>query len=308
MDLVVEADPAELADDLGEGRRLGGQVEEAVAAGAVLEVDRVEHRRQAIERIGVGEVTLVVDDPGHELVDDRGLDRHPRILRERRRDLLAEDVLLVRPPADRHEHELVGQQVGPAELVERRQDLPVGQVAGRAEQDDDARIGDPLQAEALAERVGRLRLLAACACRPAPRAARGSCAARPSRSRAGEHRRERPFERGEPGIRVRLEVDPQDRQLVALEDPEVAGGLGIDELPERVWPARDRAIHRMVRSELEEEADRRPALVELAGRVQESRPVAGRGRPARPVAQERPDPGRAASRSAVGAMYAWRQR
>ena len=40
--LVVEADPAELRDDLGERRRLRGEVEEPVAAGAALLVEAVE--------------------------------------------------------------------------------------------------------------------------------------------------------------------------------------------------------------------------------------------------------------------------
>ena len=52
--------------------------------------------------------------------------------------------------------------------------------------------------------------------------------------------RERAFERGEPGVGVGAEVDPQDRQVVRLDRREVAGGLGVDELAERVRPARDR--------------------------------------------------------------------
>ena len=50
-------------------------------------------------------------------------------------------------------------------------------------------------------------------------------------------------------------------------------------------------VGRVVRGQLEEPADRRAALVELAGRVQEARAVAGGRRPAGPVAEERPDPG-----------------
>ena len=47
----------------------------------------------------------------------------------------------------------------------------------------------------------------------------------------------------------------------------------------------------MVRGQLEEPADRRAALVELAGRVEEARAVAGGRRAPGPVAQQRPDPG-----------------
>ena len=74
VDLVIKTHPAQLADDLGEGRRLGGQVEQSVASRTVLEVDRVEAGRQPVERLVVPEVALVVDDPGDELVDDRRLE------------------------------------------------------------------------------------------------------------------------------------------------------------------------------------------------------------------------------------------
>ena len=54
-------------------------------------------------------------------------------------------------------------------------------------------------------------------------------------------------QRGQPGVRVGAEVDAQDRQVVRLDGGEVAGGLGVDELPEGVRPAGDRAIGRVVR-------------------------------------------------------------
>ena len=76
-----------------------------------------------------------------------------------------------------------------------------------------------------------------------------------------------------------------------LDGGEVAGRLGVDELAEGVRPARDRDVGRMVRGQLEEPADRRAALVELAGRVQEARAVAGGRGAAGPVAEQRPDPG-----------------
>ena len=70
-------------------------------------------------------------------------------------------------------------------------------------------------------------------------------------------------------------MDPQDRQLVALERGEVTVGLGVDELAEGVRPAGDVAVVRVVGRQLEEAADRWAALVQLAGRVEEARAVAG---------------------------------
>src|SRR3954453_23970707 len=65
-------------------------------------------------------------------------------------------------------------------------------------------------------------------------------------------------------------LDADDGQAVVLERLQVARGLRGDELRElAVAP---------VPHDLDEDALRRAALVELAGRVQEPRPVAERGR------------------------------
>ena len=132
------------------------------------------------------------------------------------------------------------------------------------------------------------------------RVCRGSAA----RERLAEGR----FERDEPALRVG-EVDAQDRQVVGLDRREVALGLGVDQPAERVRPARDRPVDRVVRGQLEEPAGRRAALVELAGRVEEARPVAGGRRAARRVAEEARGSGRSPPwPRRDGAMNAWRAR
>ena len=50
--------------------------------------------------------------------------------------------------------------------------------------------------------------------------------------------RERPLEGGQAGVRIRAEVDPQDRQVVRLDRGEVAGRLGVDELAEACTASR----------------------------------------------------------------------
>ena len=95
-------------------------------------------------------------------------------------------------------------------------------------------------------------------------------AGQPGRERLGKRR----LEGGEAALQS-AEVDAQDRQVVRLDRREVALRLGVDQPAERVRPARDRAVDRVVGGELEEPAARRAALVELAGRVEEARPVAG---------------------------------
>ena len=83
---------------------------------------------------------------------------------------------------------------------------------------------------------------------------------------------------GEARIGVGAEMDPQDGPAVGGDRRVVAVGLRVDELAEGVRPAGDVAVGRVVGGELEEPARRGAALVELAGRVEEARPVAsGRG-------------------------------
>ena len=145
---------------LGELRGLGGEVVEVVAARPVLLVDL---RRAAW--------------PGYRSPSDRRSRVARSVMRsanERQAssssgltrlncssdvaDLGPERLVVVRPPADGEQHELVRQQVGPPQLVEGRDDLAMGEVAGRPEQDQDRRIRDALEAEALAQDVGdRLR-------------------------------------------------------------------------------------------------------------------------------------------------------
>ena len=152
--LVIEADPSELADDLGELDRLGGEIEQAVAAGPVLLVELVEVGREGVEGLGIGEIEVLVEDPLGERVPGVLVEREdPAVLLERLADLAPERLVVVRPPADRHEQELVRQQVVPPQLVERRHDLAMGEVAGRPEQHEDRRIGDALEAKPLAQDV-----------------------------------------------------------------------------------------------------------------------------------------------------------
>ena len=154
VDLVVEAAASQLADDEREGRRLGRQVEEAVAPRAELLVHVVEADGERVEGAVVGEVALVVDDPAEELLGHLGVQLDPAELGEGLGDLGPEGLVVVGPAADRDEHPVLGQEVRPPQLGERREDLAVAEVAGRPEEDHDVGIGDALEAQALAEGVG----------------------------------------------------------------------------------------------------------------------------------------------------------
>jgi hypothetical protein len=163
--LVIQADPAELGDDLGELRRLRREVVEVVARRALLAVDRLEGRDQLVEARRVGEVAALVADPRREESPGRLVEREdPRELLERLSVLGPKGVIVVVPSADRQDDELVGQEIRPPELVEGRDHLAMSEVAGRPEQDQGAGVGHALEAEPPAKRVvvlfGRRLLLA----------------------------------------------------------------------------------------------------------------------------------------------------
>ena len=89
--LVVEADAPELGDDFRELRRLGREVEEAVAARAALLIERVEMLGQAIEPVRLVEVQLLVFDPLRERAPRRLVERqHAAVFLEPAPDLGAE--------------------------------------------------------------------------------------------------------------------------------------------------------------------------------------------------------------------------
>src|SRR5689334_10428798 len=108
------------------------------------------------------------------------------------------------------------------------------------------------------------------------------------RSAPGQRLAKSLLERQQALFRI-VEMDAEDRQVMALDRREVALRLGIDQPAERIRPAGDRTIDPMVRRQLDEPADRRTALVELARRMEEARAVAGRRRAAGRVAEEGPD-------------------
>ena len=89
---------------------------------------------------------------------------------------------------------------------------------------------------------------------------------------AGQRLAQSALEGREGRVGILAQVDPGDGQVVRLDRSEVAGRLRVDELAEGVRPTWDGPVMRMVGRELEEPADGRPALVELARRMQEARP------------------------------------
>ena len=126
------------------------------------------------------------------------------------------------------------------------------------------------------------------------------CAARVRRSCSREGLAEAASSSASPASTSSPEVDAEGRQAVAAEGREVAQGLGSMSMPNVSLRPGMGTSAGAATGELDEAADRRAALVELAGRVQEARPVAERRGP--PV----PSRSRACSaRSSSRARLAW---
>ena len=134
---------AEVLDDVGEELGRGGEVEEAVAAGVELSVELGELRLEAVVACGVvevhGEVVDVLDE-GVELgvggFDTAALD--DAVLH------VGGEVVAERAAGDADDGEFFGKKAGLVEVIERGQELALGEVAGGAEDDDDAGVGDAL--------------------------------------------------------------------------------------------------------------------------------------------------------------------
>ena len=154
--LVAALDEARLAEPLDDRREVfggDGQVIEPVPLRAVGRVDLVELGLEPRVGCVVVERAACEEDPGGELGPDVGEAVADGLL-QRRLDLLAER-LVVPVAAGVADDRRLGRQVpGAGEVVKRRHQLAVGQVARRAEEDDGARVGRLGAWQSFAQRVG----------------------------------------------------------------------------------------------------------------------------------------------------------
>ena len=103
------------------------------------------------------------------------------------------------------------------------------------------------------------------------------------------HRVQRLYKAVELAGRVGAQVDPQHPPPTLFEGEQIAQRLRADERTKGVFGLGNRHALRRLIDQLEEEARVRAALVQLAGRVQESGPVAHRRGEPRPMPQSQAD-------------------
>src|SRR5205823_3380594 len=150
-----EAGRAQLLDDLRIEDGRDRQVEEPIPGGAAVAVDSI----QPLGEIGIGgrlvEFTGVELDPAAERLPDRWLDGLVAAeLIDALPQLLAKFLVGERPSREAHDRELRREEAAQHEVVQRRPQLPGGQVAGRAADDHGAGLGNALQPQPLAQWIG----------------------------------------------------------------------------------------------------------------------------------------------------------
>ena len=171
---------AQVRHDQRERRRRRGAVIDPVAAGVPLLVDLVQEPVQALEARAVSEVQLLEAHAVQEGFQDRLVDRlGARVGADGVGGALAE-LLVAQVALGRADHpEARRQDALQGQVVNRRQQLALRQVAGRAEDDDQRRVGDPVLVQALAEGIGLQLGRFSHARRGAPRGRRTACASSP---------------------------------------------------------------------------------------------------------------------------------
>ena len=144
-----------LRGDEREDRRRRREVEDDVALRAALAIGLRQPALQLGVRLGIVEGAADVEDAARERLEDGVVDRlRARVRLERLAHLLAIAlVAAVVAARDADQRERGRQHVAQRQVVERRQQLAVREVARRAEDDERARAGHARHAHAVAQRV-----------------------------------------------------------------------------------------------------------------------------------------------------------
>ena len=156
---LVQPGFAEALDDHREQARRRGQVEDAVAAGVLGRVEAVEGVAQAPVAFGIVELALHVAHGAQHVVAGARLGRAgaeeavDRVARQPAHVLPGQRLAAV---ADQREAER--QDVVAGQVVQGRDELAAGEVAGDAEQHDGAGLGTVLDVEGRFDRTGARRL------------------------------------------------------------------------------------------------------------------------------------------------------
>src|SRR5260370_8229034 len=130
-----EAGLTELLHDGGEKSWCNGEIEKPVASGVVFFIDVVDLLPQALERLGILEVTLDVIDTLGEPGPNCGVDLGGRVFGDFFRKSFAKTLRGEVVAGEADDGELFGEQIVAGEVAERGNELPLTQSARAAEDD-----------------------------------------------------------------------------------------------------------------------------------------------------------------------------
>ena len=129
------------------------EIKKSVATGAAFLVDLVQSCCESLEARFVGKIALVIENGLAESFPDFVADRLARKFSDGFFHLAAKIVvafLATREPDDRNSRRQFA--IG-SEIIKRRQKFAVGQVTGRAKDDDAARLRDGASRQTFAQRI-----------------------------------------------------------------------------------------------------------------------------------------------------------
>ena len=144
---------ADVLDERADRGRRHREVVEAVAHRAALLVELVQRLDELVLAMLVGEVERRVAHAVRELRPHLLVERIARVILDRLLHPLAEVVVALRCARRADDRELLRQQPAERERVQRRDQLLRRQVAGRAEDDEDARVRPPPNAQPFGQRI-----------------------------------------------------------------------------------------------------------------------------------------------------------
>jgi hypothetical protein len=156
--LPLVAAAADLLDEGADRARWNREVEDPVPGRPALLVELRQQCHQLVLAAVGGEVGADVAHAGREPLPDLLVDLVAPVLPDRVLHPCPELRVRLGSAGDADDGDLVGQQVAHRERVDRREELPLGQVTRRAEDDHGARVGRPRDAEPFGERVPALRV------------------------------------------------------------------------------------------------------------------------------------------------------
>ena len=151
---LVQAGGGKVLQDALELARRDGEIKEAVAAGAALGVELGEALGQPLVAVGVAEFAAVVEEALGEAGPDFVVNPGAGEFADGLFQLGAEAGVGLFAPGETDDGKRGGQVAIGGDIVERGDELAVGQIAGGAENDDTARLRHGPAGKALAQRIG----------------------------------------------------------------------------------------------------------------------------------------------------------